>query len=172
MPATRWISKTASSTDNGGIQHPGFGLQVESGSDVSLDQVTASNNEKFGADITATGKVSIDNSIFSGNVEYRYYCYTCLHKFAIGGYGLQVVSSGDIALDGVTADNNYFFGANLDGAEVEVSNSTFNNNGTGRLEESIGYGLMVNSDSALGVTLDNVSANNNEQFGANIKSNR
>ena len=28
---------------------------------------------------------------------------------------------------------------------------------------------MVNSNSALGVTLNNVSANNNEQFGANIK---
>ena len=161
--------KNSQFNGNGGFQHPGFGLKVESGSAVSLDQVIASNNERFGADITATGKVSIDNSVFSGNVEYRYYCSTCTHKFAIGGYGLQVVSSGDIALDGVTTNNNYFFGANLDGANVQVLNGSFNNNGTGRLEELVGYGLMVNSDSALGVTLDNVSANNNEQFGANIE---
>jgi hypothetical protein len=154
---------------NGGIESPGFGLKIESGSTVSLLQVIASNNEKFGADITADGKVTVSNSVFSDNVEYRYYCSTCTFKFAIGGYGLKVVTLGDIDIDGITADNNYFFGADLDGANVEVRNGTFNNNGTGRLEQAVGYGLMVKSDGALGVTLENVSANNNEQFGANVE---
>ena len=50
--------KNSQFNGNGGIEHPGFGLQIESGSAVSSDQVTASNNEKFGADITANDKVS------------------------------------------------------------------------------------------------------------------
>ncbi len=154
---------------NGGTFNPGFGLKIDSGSNVSLKQVLANNNEKFGADITADGKVSVSNSVFSGNVEYRYYCWSCTYKFAIGGYGLKIVSLSDIAIDGITADDNYFFGATLDGANVKVSNGTFNNNGTGRLEEWVGYGLKVKSNSDLGVTLDNVSANNNENFGANIE---
>jgi hypothetical protein len=155
---------------NGGIYHPGFGLKIDSGGDVSLQQVSASNNEKFGADIIANGKVSVGgNSVFSGNVEYRYYCYTCSYKHAIGGYGLKVVSLSDIEIDGITADKNYFFGADLDGANVQVRNGTFNDNRTGRRANSIGYGLMVKSDGALGVTLKNISANNNERFGANVE---
>ena len=154
---------------NGGIEHPGHGLQVESGGNVTIADTSASFNEMFGANITADGVVNVTNSVFTGNIQYRYYSYTEGDRFAIGGYGLQVASLGDILLDGITADNNYSFGAHLTGAQIQVSNSSFNNNGTGRPEEAVGYGLQVESAGGLGVLLDNITANNNEKFGTNIE---
>ncbi len=146
----------------------GKGLEVNGGGNVSLVSVEANNNQAFGANIDTSGDVTITNSFFSGNVEYRYYCVTCTDKFAIGGYGLQVVTTGNITADGITADNNYFFGANLSGNQIMLSNGSFSNNGTGRLEESEGYGLQINSTGLLGVTLANITADNNEKWGANI----
>ncbi|HXF85771.1 MAG TPA: right-handed parallel beta-helix repeat-containing protein [Anaerolineales bacterium] len=147
--------------NNGSKKTNGFGLKVVSGGDVNLYQMSASYNEIFGADVTAEGVVSVDLSIFSGNVSYSY-CNT-----ADGGYGLKVVSQSDIFVDGINADDNYLFGAYLEGANVEVYRGTFNNNGSGAADNPVGYGLEVKSSGY--ATLGSLQANNNQLFGANVQ---
>lgn len=150
--------------NNGSNKSDGYGLRIESVGETNLYEVSASFNEIFGADITAGGPVYIDLSVFSGNVSYYYNCGTMT---ATGGYGLSVVSDGFILADGVNADDNYFFGAHLEGTDVTLSNGTFNNNGSGSVENPVGRGLDVVSTGA--VTLTSIEANNNQLFGANVQ---
>ncbi len=143
----------------------GRGLEVKSGGYVSLYKVEANNNREFGANITAAKSVAISSSFFSGNMGYTSsYCGGKTYY----GYGLQVVSSDVITLDGVTANDNYLFGANLESAvDINVFNSTFNNNGSPSTKKIEGKGLTVKSGG--NVTLNNVQANNNRLFGADIQ---
>lgn len=151
-----------------GITTPNWG-----NGNVALRNVVANNNEEFGANILTTGNVAINTdagktSSFSGQLTttYDYDTGTGLVSNIGGGYGLQVVAGGDIDLRGVTATQNYLYGTNLNGLNVNITDSTFNNNGSGVNTQPTGYGLKINSGSA--VTLANVAANNNQLFGADI----
>lgn len=155
------FNKNGATTGNG---NTGKGLQVNTGGSVTLASVEASNNQVFGANITAAGAVTITDGFFSGNKSFTYVNGT---KNWNGGYGLQVVTTDNISLDGVDASNNFFFGAHLEGADVEVLNSKFNKNSSGVASYPTGYGLEIESTSA--VTLDSVEANENQWFGANIQ---
>jgi hypothetical protein len=141
----------------------GKGLQIDAANKVSLASVEANNNQVFGANVNATGAVTVTDSFFSGNKSYS---YTCKNKVAAGGYGIQVITKDAVSLDGVTASNNYFFGGHLEGSSVDVFNSTFDSNGSGSISNPVGRGLEVNSGTT--VTLFNVEANKNQLFGANI----
>jgi hypothetical protein len=83
------------------------------------------------------------------------------------GEGLTVTTTGDIALNGVTANNNFLWGASLNaGGNVNITDSIFNGNTT----ESPGFiddtGLLVTSGGD--VSLLRVQANDNRLLGATI----
>jgi hypothetical protein len=142
----------------------GRGLQVESGGLVTLSNTQANGNKLFGANINAANNVSITNSFFSGNKSYVSACGGSTHY----GSGLQVVSLGDVSLDRVDASNNNLFGAHLEGnIYVTVANSTFNYNGFTSNSNVDGRGLEVKGNGV--AILNNVQANHNSVFGANIE---
>jgi hypothetical protein len=147
--------------------HVGKGLEIESsGGTVSLYEVTASNNQLFGANIEAQGTVFVNDSVFNGNMSYK--SVSCGDK-EYYGYGLQVATNSDVYLSGVTANKNYLFGAHLEGAYVEVGNSTFNLNSTGSNRTPTGRGLEIEATGD--VLVQHIQANNNQLFGANIQAN-
>jgi len=146
--------------------HVGKGLEVVSTGDnngVSLYQVNASNNQLFGANIQAESDVLIETSVFSGNLSYT----AGKSGKTYDGYGLKVVTMNDISLDEVTANENGLYGAHLEGVNVDIETGFFNNNGSGDPSNPTGKGLEVVSTGE--VTLNNVEANNNQLFGANIQ---
>ncbi len=164
--AGRFVSIANSEFNNNtSSKYDGFGLEVNAQNDVYLDTVSASFNEQFGANLSSATYVSVYDSVFSGNVSYTY--TSCGHKKATGGYGLQIVGTSPVYLEGVTANDNYLFGAHLEGSEVEVYSSTFNHNGSGSMSDPKGYGLQVVSGSF--VTLGSVHADNNQLFGADVQ---
>ena len=150
-------------------ESPGFiddtGLLVTSGGNVSIFNSHADDNRLIGATITATGDVTISDSTFSGNNG-------TLVDSAGGttfyGYGLNVVTDGNISLNGVTASNNTLFGAHLEaGLDVTVANSDFSGQTSNSTTTITGRGLEIVT---LGnVFLDAVTLNNNQTFGANIQ---
>jgi len=142
----------------------GSGLGINSGGAVTLQEVSANDNQLFGANIVATQTVTVTDSFFSGNISYA---FPSVGNWEHYGYGLQVVTTQNIVLDNVNAIENQLFGANLDGVTVTISNSFFNNNKSVFDEDTVGYGLNVESGG--NVTLQSVEANNNQLFGANIK---
>lgn len=161
---------TANFSNNGsgwGLALTGYGLQIISENNAALIRVTANNNQLYGADISASGAVAIAQSYFNGHVSYVYFYGTDKVESRYGGYGLKVNTQGPISLDGVTADNNYLYGANLKGGRTTVEDSSFNANGTGIITDPTGYGLMIDSSDT--VTLIGVDASNNQFFGADIK---
>ena len=120
------------------------GLIIITTGDVALDFVEANENRLIGADIQANGDVSIANSSFSRNygitmdasgAETYWGC-----GLQVGGVqaGVQVgdiqdcdpqsTSASSISLSNVTADNNYFYGADLfSSGDVTVTGSSFSN---------------------------------------------
>ncbi|MDL1910041.1 hypothetical protein FBQ81_05005, partial [Chloroflexi bacterium CFX6] len=153
--------------NNGSKRTDGYGVRIQSGDEVNLSNMSASFNEIFGANVTAEGPVYIDASLFNSNLSIQYGTIT-------DGYGLSVVSQGDITVDqgavpdeGIEANGNYFFGAYLAGVNVYVAQSAFNDNGSGNVENPIGRGLEVVSTGT--VTLISLEANNNQLFGANVE---
>ena len=147
---------------NSSSNQDGYGLNINSGAGASLSQVHADNNELYGADITSNGNVTVTGSFFSGNQSAVY-----ASGWQIEGFGLQVTTTGNIKLDGVTANGNYLFGTSLTGMIVDVANSSFSENTTDWAEHITGSGLRVVSTG--NVTLASVTANNNQLFGANIQ---
>ncbi len=145
------------------------GLLVNSAGYVLLDNVEAKYNRLIGADIVATGNVTITNgSSFSHNQG-----FTCLdidcNNMVFHGYGLQVKTQGEILLDGVTADENYLFGTYLSGSKVTVKNSFFNNNSYSQGGTFHGYGLQVVATGD--ILLNGVTASNNGTTGAILNTN-
>ncbi len=150
---------------SGNVENPiGRGLEVVSTGTVTLISLEANNNQLFGAnvEVKGAGAVTVTNSVFNSNQGYAY-----MDGWIYNGYGLQVTTDGNIVLDGVTANDNYLFGARLEGADVDVLNSFFSENDSDWHEHAIGFGLEVIS--AGDVTLSNVTANDNQRFGANIE---
>ncbi|HEX2995194.1 MAG TPA: right-handed parallel beta-helix repeat-containing protein, partial [Anaerolineales bacterium] len=158
---------------NGYGQGDTFGLTISNrGSKVVLDNISASTND-YGADVNSTGIVTVRNSFFSGNIaeDCDYTKLKTCHCTITGGYGLHVVTTGvstdpkfaAVNLDGVTANDNYSYGAKIEATDARIYNSTFIAD-----KKTQGYGLEVLTTGGTGVKLDNVSASHNEQFGANI----
>lgn len=161
---------TANFSNNGSgdaLALTGYGLKVVSENDVALIRVTANNNQKFGADIQATGAVAIQASFFNGQIAYYHDYFTGEILQRDGGYGLHVVTLGPIALKDVEAQGNYLYGAHLEGGNTTVENSVFANNGSGVITSPTAYGLKINSTDK--VTLIGVNASNNQLFGADIQ---
>jgi hypothetical protein len=129
-----------------------------------LSKVQASDNRLFGAQITASGTVSVVDSVFNNNRgEITTGGTTTYH-----GHGLQVNSVGGIFLGNVTADNNMLYGAQLtSGGEVDISFSSFSNTSTGSSSNALGKGLEVNSGGD--ISLLNVVVNNNQTIGADLR---
>jgi len=159
---------TASFSNNGSgsdTNPTGSGLEVNSVNDVALVNVTANNNQLFGANIVSSNVVAVEHSFFSGN-------FATTYNNEDDGYGLRVVTTGTIDVDDVTADNNYRYGAYLEGGNITVestseNNSSFSTNGSGDMENPTGYGLQVVSTGEVQVI--NVNANDNQFFGADVK---
>ncbi len=144
----------------------GTGMEIKSGGFVTLSDVEANDNQIFGVDIEAGNDVSIANSFFNGNLMYT----TDFAEFF--GYGLTVVSQGDISLGGdvgVHADDNFLWGAWLDGSNVFIENSTFNRNLTDSTSFIDDTGLVIITTGD--VALDFVEANENRMIGADIQAN-
>jgi len=148
---------------------PGFiddtGLLITSGGKVSINNSKADDNRLIGATINAQGDVAINNSSFSNN---KGVTLDSAGNQTFHGYGLQVVTPGNISLNGVIASNNTLFGAHLEsGLDVNILNSDFSNQTSGSATDQTGRGLEVISGGS--VILDTVTLNNNQTFGANIQ---
>lgn len=166
----------ANSEFNGNTtESPGFiddtGLLVTTtGGGVSLLNVKANDNRLLGATINATGLVTIRNSEFLSN---NGIVLDSAGNEVFHGVGLEVVTLGEIFLDGVNASGNTFHGARLDaGTNVNVSNSTFSNNTSLNNQSTgtppvTGKGLVIISDG--NVILDTITLDGNQTFGASIQ---
>ena len=146
----------------------GRGLEIRSGGFVTLNGVVANINQLSGADIQpidngSISGVAIANSTFNGNLMYT-------NGFTdFFGYGLTVVSQGDIALSGVEGNENFLWGASLTGPNVFIENSTFNLNVSDSVSFIDDTGLIIVTTGD--VALDNIQANQNRMIGANIMAN-
>src|SRR5512138_187883 len=141
------------------------GLLIKSGSDVSLHNVQANDNRLIGATIEANGDVSINDSTFNNN---KGTTLSAGGTPTFHGYGLKVVTPGNIYISLVDASNNSLFGAHLEaGRDVVVSDSGFNNETSGSATDQTGRGLEIISGG--NVFLSSVSLENNQTFGANIQ---
>lgn len=135
------------------------GLEITSAGSVSLFNVLAIGNRRRGADINAGGRVTIGGSEFSET--------NGLNGGVFYGFGLQVVTPDAIDLAGVTANNNFLWGALLDaGGDVAILDSSFNDNSTGSPTFIDDTGLIVISDG--NVVLTHVTATGNRLIGAVI----
>lgn len=151
------------------------GLDVDSGGAVSLFNVMASGNREAGVDIIAGDAVSIDTGVFSGTMEIKdsngnsvFNGNREVADLEFLGYGLRVETPSRIAVQNITANNNFLWGAFLiGGGDIAVRDSIFNANTT----ESPGFiddtGLFVRGGS--NVTLTNITANENRLFGTDIE---
>ena len=137
-----------------------IGVDIIADGSVALLNVLADQNRNVGANINAGGFVTISGTnSFSGT------------KNIVGssflGYGLQVVTPSGIALQGVTANDNFLWGASLKaGGNVTIVDSFFNANSTASPGFIDDTGLLVTSGGT--VSLNNVEANNNRLIGATI----
>jgi hypothetical protein len=103
--------------------------------------------------------VSISSSVFNGT--------KVMQGTDFLGYGLQVVTPNAISLETVTANDNFLWGANLQGGgNIAVSNSIFNANTTASPGFIDDTGLFVTGGA--NVALINVQANDNRLYGAQI----
>jgi len=164
---------TASFSNNGsgtGEDLTGKGLEVNSQYTVALVDVTASNNQLFGAKIIAGDVVAIAHSHFDGHLTYVYDFFTHEITSRGGGYGLQVVTPNSIALNDVSANNNYEYGASLEGGATNVNNSYFTANGSGVITEATGYGLKIVSSKTVTLTgINDADSVGNQLWGADIQ---
>jgi hypothetical protein len=143
--------------DNGDDDNE-HGLWIESNGDVSLDDVTASNNYYAGASL---GSYDYD-SLIGGNV---FISYSTFNQNGVNGNwdGLDVFAGGNVTLDNVTASENGYAGAWLGGTyndipisgTVTILDSTFNDNDD--------QGVYI--DSVGNIFIDPSSFNNNGDYG-------
>ena len=171
---------TVTANDNMG----GSGLMVNNSEDITIINVSANGNYDIGAILDngcgcATGNIFISSSTFnlnglgsasgSGLLAYSNDDITLANVTVRGnaGIGAELDNSsgnGDIALNGVTANENGYGGVlALTTGNVSVINSHFDSNTDGS-GESIGLEVNANGN----VTLNNVSASNNNGDGVDI----
>jgi hypothetical protein len=143
----------------------GYGLTVVSQDVINLNTVTANDNFLWGAMLTATGDVSITNSIFNAN--------TTESPGFIDDTGLLVFSQANVSIANSHADDNRLIGAVIEAVgDVSISNSTFNSNNGVTLDGAgtptfHGYGLQAVTDGS--IFIDGVTASGNTLFGAHLE---
>jgi parallel beta helix pectate lyase-like protein len=154
----------------------GYGLQVETPSDIAITNVAANDNFLWGAALHAGGNVNISDSIFNAN--------TTASPGFMDDTGLIVTSGGvlGVNINHIEANDNRLIGATITAThDVSILNSFFNNN-NGVLVDSVGTqtfhgeGLQVvsgdSTQNILGnITLTNVDASNNTLIGAHLEAN-
>ena len=139
------------------------GLDILTDGSVALLNVLANVNREAGATINAGGRVSISNSFFSDTKSMK----GSGASTTFLGYGLQIITPDAIDLAGVTASDNFLWGASLQaGGDVAISDSIFNANTTASPGFIDDTGLLITSGGS--VALNNVQANDNRLIGATI----
>ena len=118
------ITITQSAFDNNNPSSSGFyahGLQLYSNGTITLDGVSASNNNGSGALILQGGALTIKNSVFNNNYATPNYFY--------GGYGVFATVSKAVTVSQVIANNNEKDGIYLSTPlTVALTDVTTNNN--------------------------------------------
>jgi hypothetical protein len=168
------------------------GLVVESTGDIVLENVTASDNLGYGAELYADGDITLNGfNIFNGNAASGVYAeaggnITANNVTADGndGAGTELYASGDVNLTG-----NNSFSDNADaglyaeaGGDLQAENLTASNNnstgaellasnniilsGVNTFNTNIGSGLIV--DAGGDVSLNNIEASDNGSYGAEV----
>ncbi len=117
------------------------GLVIVNDGDVTLDQVSVDNSNLAGAYIVSTGDVNVTNSDFTDNGAEGY--YDNINETYEAQDGLYVETSGDVTLSNIYSADNGANGATILGADVEISDSVFEDNGWG---EDDGYGAYWDYD--------------------------
>jgi len=148
------------------------GLDIVNDGSVSLFDVLADQNREIGATINSGGSVAISASVnpFTGTATTSFSGTKIIQGSAFLGYGLQVIAIGDIAITNVAANDNFLWGASLNGANVNINDSLFNANTTASPGFMDDTGLLVTSSGALGVNINHIQANDNRLIGATITS--
>jgi len=160
----------SNNTSGDALNLTGRGLEVISQFGTALLDVTANNNQLFGANIFAGDLVAVQQSTFNGHLADAAGTPT-------GGYGLKVVTTGNITVEDVTANNNYQYGAYLQGDDTAVEGPTtgsfFTGNGSGVMTapagNNFGYGLKIVSTGSVNLSnLNDANSEGNQLFGADI----
>jgi len=130
----------------------GDGLVVENGGDITITDVTATDNAYNGAflnNTAGTGNISVTDSNFDSNTSTGY------------DMGLEINSSGTVTLGGVSTSNNLFGdGSDIGGfSNLSIENSFFSGNESS--QPDWGYGLYI-SNGYGEVILMNVVADGNK----------
>jgi hypothetical protein len=140
------------------------GLIVNAGGEVSLLNVLANGNREVGTRIVAGSQVTIGSSVFSGMKEI---VGPRNNPTQFLGYGLYVETPAEISVDNVTANDNFLWGASLNGGgAIAVRNSVFNANTTASPGFIDDTGLFITGGNI--VTLQNITANDNRLYGTQI----
>lgn len=160
------VENSSFSNNGSGVEtNPtGSGLMIVSTDEVTLFNVTANDNQFFGADIQAQGFVFIQNAFFSGHQSLIINRPSMNLDFY--GYGLKVVTPDDIFLDNVEGNFNNLWGAWLDGNNISVYNSQFNNNVTDSTEFIDDTGMFIFASGL--VDIFRTEARENRLYGAQI----
>ena len=148
-------NNTGMTTSGTATQFHGYGLQVTSLDSIFINNVTASNNFLFGAQLDAAGDVIVTNSFFDNNstgsladaLGYGLGITSGQSVFmetvSLSGnqlYGGNIQATGDAFLDFITATNNGTNGVEVDATCTFLTGGTFTGNG--------GYGISL-TNSAL-----------------------
>lgn len=151
----------------GGCTPYGYGLKIVTKGTIYLYDVTTEDNVLYGTYLKTDGDVYITSSRFSDNA------------YSAGkvrdGYGLQVISRGNVWLWDVQAVDNNLFGAKIRAVgNVTIQAANFSDNGAYRYSSCsgytvYGYGLLVESKGQ--IDLRDVVANGNYLYGASLKAN-
>jgi hypothetical protein len=129
--------------DANGVQtFHGYGLQVVTDGNIFLNLVDASNNTLYGARLDAGGIVNISSNVTPGTTPYV--TVTTFSNNTTGsatnplGHGLEIVSAGNVRIEGMVLDGNQTFGAHIQsGGFVLLDNVTATNNGTNGVEVEV-----------------------------------
>src|SRR6185503_17099566 len=122
------VSNNTGTTVSGAVTtFHGYGLQVTSLDSIFINNVTASNNFLFGAQLDAAGDVIVTNSFFDNNT-------TGSLTDALG-YGLGITSGQSVFLETVSLNGNQLYGANIQATgDAFLDFITATNNGTNGVE--------------------------------------
>ncbi len=157
----------------------GIGIKIKTEGDVYLDNVDASGSGYLGCGISASGSITVVNSVFTNNGN-NYLVSAAIewYDWYSGGLTLHSSTGSSITVDGVTASGNYGFGANIGFPDIQkakgiitIQNSEFNDNTfliVGSVvpgNSAVGDGLQVDG---VVIVLVNIEANGNSQHGIDL----
>ena len=120
-------NNTGMTTSGTATQFHGYGLQVTSLDSIFINNVTASNNFLFGAQLDAAGDVIVTNSFFDNN--------STGSLTDVLGYGLGITSGQSVFMETVSLSGNQLYGGNIQATgDAFLDFITATNNGTNGVE--------------------------------------